>query len=669
MNQQQVKQSDQRLDQHSTQFVAKSNVDDERQDYPLIQVQNVIGNHGVLNRYGIQAKLKISQTDDTLEREADRVSEEIVRMKESEILQKKPYPISIQRNCPECEPNNQLLTKENSGEISSDSLSLVNEVISSSGEPLDKETRAFMEPRFGYDFKFAKVHNNLKAGISAERINASAYTVGNNIVFGHGQYQPNTLKGKHLIAHELSHYIHQLGIKNHIFCKKSNELRKTIVDEALALSEEHYLMGAAGQIPGKGGGVNKRVVLLNTENHSASIDVYYGKKKGTKTHVCGGRYSKVEKLPEGDPTNDQYHKEPVKYKWERISDGETIKGEACEGKRHFDCGGFVSYCYNKACPSIKYPGPVSNILTSKFGWNDIELTKVRPGDIAYRNGHTGLCIDNNKVISALGKKWGVQTESISKYSRFGYLNCLNDNENTKKVEKKEKTIRIPEIEIIGIPCSCDKNTEIDYDAETYRLLSSLSKIILPFSNQRDVSAVAVAGAIADEYNTRRNIKGIIDKLQDAIIGSLPEFAIKVDEFFDIKSKLLNTLQNDIGMANIKVRTALGLVKSGHLKVPGAPISDVQISRIVEYLLTERGTVDTAAAVIEKGNRLFSKYLTKHGEELKEAVLVEFYKQGDEYFNRFKRNLRENPKHNICPGEGGCRFWHNRDKIKKALNQH
>src|SRR5262249_8752773 len=40
-------------------------------------------------------------------------------------------------------------------------------------------------------------------------IKAMAYTIGQNIVFGKGQYEPMTLKGRKLLAHELSHVVQQ----------------------------------------------------------------------------------------------------------------------------------------------------------------------------------------------------------------------------------------------------------------------------------------------------------------------------------------------------------------------------------------------------------------------------------------------------------------------------
>lgn len=88
---------------------------------------------------------------------------------------------------------------------------VVDEVISSSGQPLDLNTRQFMETRFGHDFSGVRVHADDKASRSARRIDALAYTAGTNIVFAAGRYDPASTMGRHLLAHELAHVVQQTG--------------------------------------------------------------------------------------------------------------------------------------------------------------------------------------------------------------------------------------------------------------------------------------------------------------------------------------------------------------------------------------------------------------------------------------------------------------------------
>jgi len=86
----------------------------------------------------------------------------------------------------------------------------VHDVIrSEAGQPLDSKTQNFMEARLGEDFSDVRVHTGGKADDSARSINAQAYTVGNDVVFGGGKYQPDSPAGQRVLAHELTHVVQQ----------------------------------------------------------------------------------------------------------------------------------------------------------------------------------------------------------------------------------------------------------------------------------------------------------------------------------------------------------------------------------------------------------------------------------------------------------------------------
>jgi hypothetical protein len=89
---------------------------------------------------------------------------------------------------------------------------IVSEVLNSSGQPLDAQTRAYLEPRFGHDFSRVRIHTDVRAAESARAVNALAYTLGHSVVFGAGQFQPATNGGRRLIAHELTHVVQQSGL-------------------------------------------------------------------------------------------------------------------------------------------------------------------------------------------------------------------------------------------------------------------------------------------------------------------------------------------------------------------------------------------------------------------------------------------------------------------------
>src|SRR5262249_42927441 len=76
---------------------------------------------------------------------------------------------------------------------------IVHEVLRTPGRPLDATTRAYMEPRIGYDFSQVRVHTDAQAEESAQAVSALAYTVERDIVFNAGQYMPHTRDGQKLL--------------------------------------------------------------------------------------------------------------------------------------------------------------------------------------------------------------------------------------------------------------------------------------------------------------------------------------------------------------------------------------------------------------------------------------------------------------------------------------
>jgi hypothetical protein len=91
---------------------------------------------------------------------------------------------------------------------------VVHDVLRSAGRPLDAEARSFMEPRFQRDFSNVRVHDGATAARSAAAVNARAYTVGRDVVFGSGQYAPHSVRGRELLAHELSHVAQEAGAEH-----------------------------------------------------------------------------------------------------------------------------------------------------------------------------------------------------------------------------------------------------------------------------------------------------------------------------------------------------------------------------------------------------------------------------------------------------------------------
>lgn len=125
----------------------------------------------------------------------------------------------LRRKCSLCEDDEQKkrlnLQRKATREATPGIPSIVHEVLRSPGQPLDHATRAYMDPRFGHDFNRVRIHADSKAAESARAVNALAYTVGQNVVFGEGQYTPGTRAGRQLLAHELVHVMQQSNSSIH----------------------------------------------------------------------------------------------------------------------------------------------------------------------------------------------------------------------------------------------------------------------------------------------------------------------------------------------------------------------------------------------------------------------------------------------------------------------
>lgn len=170
----------------------------------------------------LQRKLAIGATNDPLELEADRTADRILRMPEKTIatspaiISNGPSP-TLRRcscgsggatTCAKCK-DEELQRKQSGPTPIAEAPGIVHEVLRSSGQPLDRATRAFFEPRFDHDFSRVRIHTGARAAESARQVNALAYTVGSNVVFRAEQFAPNTASGRRLLAHELTHVVQQ----------------------------------------------------------------------------------------------------------------------------------------------------------------------------------------------------------------------------------------------------------------------------------------------------------------------------------------------------------------------------------------------------------------------------------------------------------------------------
>jgi len=172
----------------------------------IFQRKCACGNHTVAggecaecakNKSGLQRKLTIGASNDPLELEADRVAGQVLAaLVHPDVI---GAPPRIQRYTGQATEGSDFAPAN------------VDRVLASSGRPLEPVLRQDMEQRFGHDFSRVRVYSDPTAEQSARDVNANAYTVGHNIVFGAGWFSPGTHEGRRLLAHELTHVVQQSG--------------------------------------------------------------------------------------------------------------------------------------------------------------------------------------------------------------------------------------------------------------------------------------------------------------------------------------------------------------------------------------------------------------------------------------------------------------------------
>ncbi|MEN1783512.1 MAG: DUF4157 domain-containing protein [Bacteroidota bacterium] len=164
----------------------------------------------------IQPKLRVNPPNDRYEKEADAVAQQVVNTGGTEKIQSLPSISRVrpqaQRKCHRCEEEDQVLQRKGEGGYTANkSVSNGIQQALGGGEVMDTHTSTTMSSRFGTSFDHVRVHTGAKAAQMSEAVNAKAFTVGNDIFFNSGTYQPHTREGQRLLAHELTHVIQQSG--------------------------------------------------------------------------------------------------------------------------------------------------------------------------------------------------------------------------------------------------------------------------------------------------------------------------------------------------------------------------------------------------------------------------------------------------------------------------
>jgi hypothetical protein len=163
----------------------------------------------------IQPQLEIGPVNDPMEREADAVADHVMRNPFSGATfagVSSRQGAGVQRKCSECEAEERVQRKAHSPATAGHAHPRLSNQIKASqtdGKPLDRTAQTFMEGSFGNDFSQVRIHTDDQSANMNQELNARAFTVGNHIYFNQGQYQPESMGGMHLLAHELTHTLQQ----------------------------------------------------------------------------------------------------------------------------------------------------------------------------------------------------------------------------------------------------------------------------------------------------------------------------------------------------------------------------------------------------------------------------------------------------------------------------
>lgn len=209
----------------------------------------------------LQRKSAYAVGVDPLEDEADRIADSVISMPAQEQGARAP-----------------LRVRQSVDASAADVLAVpasVDRVLGEPGVPLPPPVRRHMEQRFDSDFSRVRVHTDGAAQQSAREVSARAYTVGQHIVFGQRQYTPETVGGKRLLAHELTHTLQQSGAEHNAGPLRMSRLQR---------------QGEDSQSDEAGSGVGEIVsVIIDPRSHRTHFHAQGGKVfNGQVTRLASG---------------------------------------------------------------------------------------------------------------------------------------------------------------------------------------------------------------------------------------------------------------------------------------------------------------------------------------------------------------------------------------------
>ncbi|MDU4151501.1 MAG: hypothetical protein E7H83_07970 [Enterobacteriaceae bacterium] len=278
-------------------------------------------------------------------------------------------------------------------------------------------------------------------------------------------------------------------------------------------------------------------------------------------------------------------------------------------------------------------------------------------------------------------------------------------------------VKNEQVVILSAGCFCDFVDEKNYpfSNEVFDWITSIKNLINKYASKYDVPPIAIAGCLANEYNTRFSkeytlLKSLFDGMQDSIIPidgcdpvecllpkdpnteqNIAVFELlsgrkiekkentvnrKLEEEYQVlkktdpnnelrrsnKQRLFYAVAGDYGKGNISLRTAYDMYDKYNGEF------DKKMSRldILRYIVTDEGAVKFTTIYLYDAKMKLAQYVHGHPPRRYEAVLVTYFKQGHSYINSYLENIRKSGENRpIRPGEG-CGICKQRERFAEIL---
>lgn len=323
-------------------------------------------------RKKLQAKLRIGSANDPLEREADRLADQVMA-DSGPVAPGQPLPFTA--------------VAQRSAAVDAAGAerapAAVDDAATMPGAPLAEPLRQFFEPRFGHDFGHVRIHTDSNAGRAAQAIDARAYTVGDHVFFAPGQYTPTTDTGRRLLAHELSHVLQQNGVVRRA-CDKAIVGKRT---EPVFFPRDPKLMDVfKGASVLKENAAEKDAIGLVQQ---ALTDI------GRPAGIWGPNKDGVDRSFKGD-TADAV----------KLFQGDAGLGQSGEVDQD------TLRCLDEARSKRILPAKVGSGVQESDLLIEHEGTSLRPEDILFARGDKALDSTDKKQVAKLAKQFKDQALTL-----------------------------------------------------------------------------------------------------------------------------------------------------------------------------------------------------------------------------------------------------------------